>query len=133
MWICMFCLLAGFSSFLVALSNLYRHAPCRFELFIWRACMQVLVLMSRDCFDSTIELNCLCRLKEEESPVSPLLYGVYYLPTSINTAWLSVASCIGIAIVTSIYHLPAPKLGVIILAAAGTALSELPWNQLLII
>jgi hypothetical protein len=86
MWICMFCLLAGFSSFLVALSNLYR-------------------------------------LKEEESPVSPLLYGVYYLPTSINTAWLSVASCIGIAIVTSIYHLPAPKLGVIILAAAGTALS----------
>lgn len=67
----------------------------------------------------------MCRLNAEEGTISPLLYALYFLPTSINTAWLSVASCIGIAIVTNIYHLPAPKLGVIILAAAGTALSKL--------
>lgn len=27
-----------------------------------------------------------------------ILYGIYFLPTSINTAWLSVASCLGITV-----------------------------------
>lgn len=31
MWICMFCLLAGFSSFIVALANLYRQVACYFD------------------------------------------------------------------------------------------------------
>ena len=65
-----------------------------------------------------------CRLKDNDGPIEPLLYILYFLPTSINTAWLSVASGIGIAIVGNVEHTPFPKFGAILLAAAVTVLSK---------
>ena len=66
------------------------------------------------------------RLKDVDGPISPLLYILYFLPTSINTAWISVASGIGIAIVGNVESTPFPKLGAVLLAAAVSALSKLP-------
>lgn len=33
--------------------------------------------------------------------MSPVLFGLYALPTSINTAWLSVATCLGLAVLAA--------------------------------
>lgn len=33
--------------------------------------------------------------------MSPVLFGLYALPTSLNTAWLSIASCLGLAVLAA--------------------------------
>lgn len=69
-------------------------------------------------------MNLNCRLKDDDGPIEPLLYILYFLPTTINTAWLSVAAGIGIAIVGNVEHTPFPALGAVLLAAAVTVLSK---------
>ena len=45
-----------------------------------------------------------CRLKEQHGPLSSgVLYLLYFLPTSVNTAWLSVASGLGALLVPASY------------------------------
>lgn len=63
----------------------------------------------------------LCRLCAERGQLSPVLYAAYYLPTSINTAWLSVASCIGVLIVANVLETPRREYGAVLLAAGTTA------------
>ena len=46
------------------------------------------------------------RLKELQGPLSSgLLYLIYFLPTSVNTAWLSIASGLGALVVPASYGL----------------------------
>lgn len=56
-------------------------------------------------------------------PSAALLYSFYCLPTSINTAWLSVASSLGVLVVARAHDIPQSSLGVpaILLAVACTA------------
>ena len=47
---------------------------------------------------------CCCRIKRSNGAVpSSLLYVVFFLPTSVNAAWLSVASGLGVLIVPLSY------------------------------
>ena len=73
---------------------------------------------------------CCCRVKRSNGAVpSSLLYVVFFLPTSINAAWLSVASGLGVLIVPLSYghtaHLQAVAAVIAVVAiAAGRAFAQ---------
>ena len=47
---------------------------------------------------------CICRLKDTCGSLSSvLLYVAYFLPTTINTAWVSVAAGVGVLIIPEQY------------------------------
>lgn len=50
--------------------------------------------------------------------------GFFAVPTSINTAWLSVASCIGILMVYMKEGLPKPAWAAVVLAGVATAAGD---------
>ena len=53
---------------------------------------------------SPCRLHLRCRLKDQVGSLSSfLLYAAYFLPTSFNAAWLSVATSIGVLIVPVSY------------------------------
>lgn len=83
-----------------------------------RICM--LCLLS-GCASFARALNNLYKVSAEHGPIPASLYTAYFLPTSINTAWISVASCIGILIVASVQGVPRLEIGALILAATTTA------------
>ena len=66
------------------------------------------------------------RLKEQQGPLSSaLLYVLYFLPTTQNTAWLSVASGLGVLVVPASYGLHAHmEACAIALAVAVTCTGE---------
>ncbi|KAK9812246.1 hypothetical protein WJX73_007119 [Symbiochloris irregularis] len=64
----------------------------------------LLLLLALAAFGWT--LSRLYRLKELQGPLSSgLLYLLYFMPTSLNTAWLSVASGLGALVVPASYGL----------------------------
>jgi hypothetical protein len=69
-----------------------------------------------------IALQHLYRLKHRHGSLSPALYALYFVPTSINTAWLSVASSIGVLMVPAEYGHSSHELriGAILLALLAT-------------
>ena len=72
-----------------------------------------------------------CRLKDQVGSLSSVfLYVAYFLPTSINAAWLSVATSVGLLIVPVSYGQQANlEFGALVLAAvvtiAGTSSAEM--------
>ena len=77
---------------------------------------------------------CCCRVKRSNGAVpSSLLYLVFFLPTSINAAWLSVASGLGVLIVPLSYgHTAHLQAVAAVIAAVATAAGRASVPQMLL-
>lgn len=72
----------------------------------------------------TVDIDCGCRIKDQHgSLTNVLVYAAFFLPTSVNAAWLSVASSVGLLIVPKAFGLETNlELFAVLLAAIVTIL-----------